>query len=380
MTVQKLGLYIHIPFCRRKCFYCDFPSVAGQTSLYEAYCRALIREITDQGARFASWTVDTVFFGGGTPTVLTAPLLIGLCRAIQQSFCLADNVEWTLEANPGTVDEAFWRELKGEGVNRISFGVQSFDDALLRRLGRIHSAQEANESIRQAAAAGFDQINLDLITGLPAQTAETFISSVKTAVKLPVCHLSVYGLTIEPGTVFAKEAAAGKLILPEEAELDRMDDFLRDYLPKEEFIRYEISNYAREGYQCRHNLKYWHYEPYLGLGAAACTFIDGERRSSEPEPAEYIRKINAGISPVVFCERPDEATAKAEMVFLALRTMPGLKFSAYHRRFAGDFFRDYQVTVDQLMKQGLVETTATSIRLTERGKKFGNQVFCAFLP
>lgn len=380
MTDTKIGIYVHIPFCRQKCFYCDFPSSAGQEELFESYTRALVREIINQGVHFSRFSVDTVFIGGGTPTVLPIALLVDVCCAIKQSFQLAENYEWTVEANPGTVDAASLTALRQCGVNRMSFGVQSFDDKLLGELGRIHTASQAVGSVKQAAAVGFANISLDLMTGLPNQTFKQVTATINTALALPICHLSVYALKVEDGTVFAETKQAGRLLLPDEAVDAAVDDYVMASLPAQGFSRYEISNYAQAGYVCRHNLKYWRYQPYLGLGAAAYSFFTGRRQANIRDVKTYISAITTGRSVVAVVEPLTAEIQRSEMIFLALRTTDGLLFSDYNERFHRDFLRDYENIVTKLSKQSLIDWNKQGIKLTDIGMKFGNVVFCEFLP
>jgi oxygen-independent coproporphyrinogen III oxidase len=380
MTVKKLGLYVHIPFCQQKCFYCDFPSFAGQEAFYASYTRALVREIVDQGACHSAETVDTLFIGGGTPTVLPLPFLTEICQAIGQSFLLADDIEWTIEANPGTVDAEELYQLRKLGINRLSFGVQSFDEGLLRRLGRIHTAQTAIRSVEQAQAAGFSNLSIDLMTGLPGQTLGQLEHTLEQAAKLPLRHLSVYALKVEEGTAFAVDEQAGHLHLPDEALDAAMDDFVVKFLSKQGFYRYEISNYAQKGFACRHNLKYWHYQPYVGLGAAAHSCLNGRRQANTSDIAAYIAAMTKGQSAVIFSETLGGAEARGEMIFLALRTTAGLLFRDYAKQFNRNFLQDYENILVNLRQQGLICQNKQGISLTNLGMKFGNVVFRTFLP
>ncbi len=380
MINNKLGIYVHIPFCRQKCFYCDFPSVAGQENRYADYARALVREIADQGASHSDSTVDTVFIGGGTPTVLPLPLLLDVCRAVSQSFRLTADYEWTVEANPGTVDAASLHQLRTAGVNRLSFGVQSFDDQLLGALGRIHTAGQAVCSVQQAQTAGFSNISIDLMTNLPGQTLSQFTHTLQQAVSLPINHLSVYELKVEDGTAFAAAEQAGTLLLPDETTAALLDDLVATFLPARGFFRYEISNYAKDGYVCRHNLKYWRYESYLGLGAAAHSFLDGERRANTCDIPAYIEAITQGRPAVDFAETLAQDEARGEMIFLALRTTRGLLFADYARQFQRDFQEDYQDILIKLQQQSLISSHKRGICLSDLGMKYGNIVFRTFLP
>ena len=380
MKRKTLGLYVHIPFCRQKCFYCDFPSMSGQEDLFEAYTRALLAEIAGQSKNFSAYEVDTVFIGGGTPTILPADQLLAICYAIAESFSFSEGYEWTCEANPGTTKDSLLVALKDAGLNRISFGVQSFSDPLLRTIGRIHSAQDATSSVIAAAKAGFTNLSIDLMTGLPGQKLIDLQTTLAKAVQLPLSHISLYSLKIEEGTVFDCWQEQGRLALPDEAEEAKFDAFAPAFLAEKGFSRYEISNYAKPSHACRHNLKYWHYEPYLGLGAAAASFFPGKRWSNETDPKRYIAAIAKGESVIAYEETLDEATAKAEFAFLALRTMRGLDINEYEAIFHTSFFADYGKVFETLANQGLLNHRQTRIFLTDQGKLLGNVVFCAFLP
>ncbi len=376
---MKLGLYIHIPFCRQKCFYCDFPSYAGMEQYEDAYIRALGKEVRARGKHYGGCEVDTVFFGGGTPSLLSAEALPAILAAVREVFRVADDAEITTEANPGTVtlDKLIgWRKA---GVNRISFGVQAFQDKLLRTIGRIHTADDAEEAVRLARQAGFDNINVDLIYGLPGQTVDDFAYGLARASELGIEHLSVYGLSVEEGTVLARFLDEGRMALPTEDEDAAMYDRIEDYLAQKGYARYEISNYAKDGHVCRHNLKYWQSEDYLGLGAAAHSFLGGKRRTNERGVEEYIRRMTEEGTAVVSLEEESAEELRGDYIFLALRTAAGLDREDFRKRFGEEFLSIYKETIEELMRDGLIEVTASHIRLTKRGMKYGNQVFCRFV-
>ncbi len=376
---MSLGLYIHIPFCIRKCLYCDFPSVAGAEELFAAYTAALCREIAGRGGLLSSAAVDSVYVGGGTPTALPAELLAALGRCLREYAAVAEDAEFTVEANPGTLDAARLAALRAMGANRISLGVQAFDDTVLATAGRIHTAAEAADAVAAVRAAGFARVSVDLMYGLPGQTPAGFRAGLERAVALPVEHLSVYGLKVEEGTPFARLAAEGRLALDEEAE-EAMYDEAVAFLPAHGFARYEISNYARPGAECRHNLKYWRYEPYVGVGAAAHSFLHGERSANTADVGDYIARVMAGESPTASVERPPPAVAMAEYTFLALRTAAGVSYADFAVRFGVKFTDLYGEVVGKMSQQGLVAAGEDGIRLTTRGQKYGNVVFAAFLP
>lgn len=375
---MSLGLYIHIPFCRQKCLYCDFPSVAGREELYDAYITALGRELAGWGGVLSA--VDTVYIGGGTPTALPAGMLSRLGGFLRTSVPIEAVGEFTVEANPGTLTTEKLAALRAIGVNRLSLGVQAFDDKVLAAAGRIHSAAEAFAAIETAAAAGFTNLSIDLMYGLPGQSLDSFRAGLRQAVDLPINHLSVYGLKVEENTPFARWQARGELILPDEDEEEAMYELAASLLPDRGFVRYEISNYARAGAVCRHNLKYWRYQPYIGLGAAAHSFWQGERLANTADVDEYIRLIASGASPLNSRERPDRLTAMAEYAFLVLRTKVGLDYADFAACFGESFEERYKETVADLAGRGLLTAGADGIRLTAVGMKYGNVVFASFLP
>ena len=377
---MKIGLYIHIPFCKKKCLYCDFPSHANLSHLYQPYVAALCREISDLGGVLSGNIVDTIFIGGGTPTILSTKHLRQILQQVHTSFLIDKNAEISIEANPGTIDLEKMLMLRAVGVNRISFGVQTFNDPLLVAIGRIHSAAQGVEAIKMAKEAGFVNINIDLMSGLPGQTTQQFSDSVLQAVELDVTHVSAYGLKVEEGTPFARMQQQGCLILPNEDIDEAMYDLTTRLLPQKGFTRYEISNYAKQGYECRHNLKYWQFQPYIGVGAAAHSFWQGERLANMNNVGAYIGTVEQGLLPVEVREKLENSTAMPEYIFLALRTVQGMSVQEFNYYFNTDFFTHYGDTVAMLTGKGLLVATENKIFLTEMGMKFGNVAFCAFLP
>lgn len=377
---MKLGVYVHIPFCKQKCLYCDFPSYTGLDHLYQEYTTALCREIAGQGGVLSGNIVDTIYIGGGTPTILPGELLAKIVNCLQSNFKIEPTAEISIEANPGTVDREKLLVLKKSGINRISFGIQTFSARLLPVIGRIHSTDEAVQAVKIAQSIGLNNINIDLMYGLPGQNIEMLQESIIQAAGLDVAHVSVYGLKVEPGTPFAKLMDDGELALPQEETEETMYDLVNQLLPQHNFMRYEISNYAKEGKECRHNLKYWRYQPYVGVGAAAHSFIAGQRLANTANVADYMRLAAVGKTAAVFREKPDTATSRAEFAFLALRTVNGLIFEEFNAYFQQDFMKYYGKVVDKLVKQQLISLQTDGIYLTPTGMKYGNIVFAAFLP
>ena len=374
------GVYLHIPFCRKKCAYCDFPSQAGQEAQMAAYAAALCKELQEKGPSLASrGAAATVYVGGGTPTALPLPLLSRILLTLRQALPISLGAEMTVEVNPGTVDLEALTALYALGVTRISVGAQSFSDRLLARIGRIHTAQEIRDTVRWARAAGFTDVSLDLMYGLPGQTLEDVRRSVGTAMDLAPTHISVYGLTVEAGTPFAAEEAAGTLELPAEDETEAMYDYLTDILPRYGFARYEIANFARPGFMSRHNFAYWMDVPYAGFGAAAHSYWDGRRTANEADIARYIAFVARGQSPAQEEEPPTRKHRMEEFCFLALRTAAGIRRAQFAATFGCPIECVYGAVIEKLAAQGLLEVSEAYLRLTERGMKFGNVAFRAFL-
>ena len=377
--MSMLGLYVHIPFCRQKCAYCDFPSQTGSGLLQKQYIEALCEEIAWQGSRLGKIPVDTVFFGGGTPTVVGAEALVRLLQELRRWFLVLPEAEISLEANPGTVSAEDLKQLRTAGFNRLSLGVQSFDDEVLQNCGRIHDGTAAMAVLEAARQAGFDNCNVDLMTGLPGQTLPLLQQSVRQAAELSVEHLSIYALKIEEGTLFASLEEAGVLALPEEDEVAAMDNWLDSWLPAHGYRRYEISNYAQKKRACQHNLRYWRFRPYLGLGAAAHSFMEGRRWEGCFPLQRYL-----SLSPQQRWERGMQnvltpAQQQEEFCFLALRTEGGISHRHFKATFGVDLWQRYSRVLEQLLAEGLVENQSGRTYLTPLGMRFGNRAFAAFL-
>ena len=423
---RRWGLYVHLPFCRQKCFYCDFPSYAGKESRMAAYVEALLGELAREGAPLrAAWGPPrTVYLGGGTPTALPPALMERLLTGLREFLAAgggpraeaarqdvsavraaaaagqaaapgarggaassdrardaaaSDALEFTCECNPGTVDAAYLSLLRAGGVNRLSFGVQTFDDALLRRIGRIHTAAEACVAVRQARATGFRNLSLDLMYGLPGQTRAGLEASVRQALALAPQHISIYGLQVEEGTAFARAQAAGRLALPSDEESEAMYDYMTTALPAAGYARYEISNFARPGFESRHNLGYWQDVPYLGVGAAAHSYLDGQRYENPRGIEEYLAALRESGRARREEEPLTRATSMEEFAFLALRTARGIDRARFAARFGCELASVYADAIARMCARGFLEEDAQGVRLTPLGMKYGNWVFEAFL-
>ena len=376
---MQWGVYIHIPFCRQKCFYCDFPSWAGREKYMEAYIGALCREIRQQGSLYVrqwGWP-STIYIGGGTPSVLPEELLEQMLQQARDIF--GHVAEFTMECNPGTVDAAKLTLLHRYGVNRLSFGVQSFDDRLLRAIGRIHTAAQAAEAIALARASGFTNVSLDLMYGLPGQSLADLQASVAQALSLQPEHISIYGLQLEEGTAFAKMQELGKLHLPGDELTEQMYDYMTQELPAHGYVRYEISNFARHGFASRHNLSYWQEVPYRGLGAAAHSYLEHQRWQNAADIAAYIAQVEAGASPRTMEEAATREIAMEEFAFLALRTATGISRARFQQRFGVCLDSIYGAVIGELVRQGALVSEGDCVHLTARGAKYGNLVFEKFL-
>jgi len=381
---QSLAVYVHIPYCARKCAYCDFNSYDrfGEPQV-ERLIRALRREMALAARRpeVTGRPVTSVFFGGGTPTVLNGEQLADLLTTLTSLFPLAPGAEVTSEANPGTVDEAKLAAMRQAGFNRLSLGAQARQDHLLERLGRIHRAPEVEESVRAARRSGFDNLNLDLMYGLPGQTLADWRDTLDWAVSLGPEHISAYSLIIEPGTPFGALHERGLLTLPGEDLEAAMDEMVLETLPKSGLEAYEVSNFARTGHRCRHNLVYWHNEEYLGLGPGAFGFLGGERSWNLRRPQDYeAALLEQDRLPVEDRERPDPATSMGETVMLGLRLTEGLELERFRRRFGRSLQEVYSEPLQRLVGLGLLERGPGHVRLTRRGRQVGNRVFAEFLP
>ena len=384
---KKFGLYIHIPFCRQKCFYCDFPSFAGREKKIDRYLQALEQEFALLRQRVHSkdnvkdternFVPRTIYIGGGTPTALNAHQLEKLLEIVQKYVAVAE--EFTVEMNPGTVDREKLLLLQQAGVNRLSVGVQSFDDNCLQKIGRIHTAQEAVNTIELAHNLGFDNISLDLIYGLPQQDREILTQSVERALTLPVQHISIYGLQLEEGTAFQRMADMGKLQLPTDELVEALYDYIVEKLPEAGYQRYEISNYAMPGYESKHNLSYWQDVDYLGLGSGAHSYWQGTRYENPRGIDDYISVLEAGRLPATLEEQVDRQAHMEEYCFLGLRTAAGIDKNLFQQKFGVDLFTIYGRTIEKLVAQDLLQHTARGIALTTLGMKYGNQVFGEFL-
>jgi oxygen-independent coproporphyrinogen-3 oxidase len=383
--VTPFSLYLHIPYCDSKCPYCDFNSYAVKRWPERDYVAALVAELRTAAAQpiWRDQTIQTIFFGGGTPSLFAPESIAALLDAARSLWRFADaNIEITLEANPGTVDGAKLRRLRAAGINRISFGVQSFHPDHLAKLGRIHSAAQAIEAIAAARDGGFANLNLDLIFGVPGQTLEEWSADLDTAVALQPEHISAYGLTYEEGTAFYAQQRSGRLRpIAEEIEV-AMFTRTRTVLAAAGYAAYEISNFAQPGRACAHNLNYWRAGAYLGVGAGAHSFsavpVPGCRWGNEKSPPRYIERARREGHARVSEERLTDVQARGEFVFLGLRCSDGVAAAAFRRRFGIEFPQAF-AHAEVYVREGLLELVDAHWRLTPRGLLLADSVFASFL-
>ena len=375
MTPKTLGIYIHIPFCVKKCAYCDFASFSGLLAQRERYVSAVCREIRTQAAFFGRRAVHTVFLGGGTPTLLDGAQVKRLLNTLRECFDLMPGAEITMEGNPGTLTMENLCAYRAAGVNRLSLGVQSMDDALLRAIGRIHTAKEAEQAVRMARDAGFENVNLDLMFGLPGQRAEQWADTLSRAMALSPEHLSCYSLILEEGTRLYEDVEAGTSApLPDEEEMERMDALTGSMTAQAGYAQYEVSNYAKPGRACRHNIVYWECQPYLGVGLGAHSDMDGRRFYNPQSWESYLQMAQSdALSRGTECADTQEARM-FERMMMGLRQVRGVDA----RRFEADFGLSaasvWPQTIAEMTQRGLMTCNIERIRLTERGMQVMNGV------
>lgn len=373
------GLYIHIPFCEQKCAYCDFLSFPGyqeknKARYIEALCKEMRLRLTDV------WQMpDTIFIGGGTPTALSAAQLKMLLDTLEQCVDLSVVKEFTVEANPGTVDDEKLSVLLAGGVNRLSFGVQSFDDVLLKRIGRIHTANEAEKAFCLARRAGFRNINLDLMYGLPGQTEVQWRHTVERAISLEPEHLSLYQLIPEPSTLLVRQMEAGVVPPVDEDGAAEWFEMQRDWLKVAGYHQYEISNYAREGYDSKHNQLYWNLDNYLGLGLGATGWMRPVRRSNTSSFQDYLSALEAGCCPSVDEEQLARDEQMSESVFMALRMNRGLGRARFQSLYGVDVAAVFNEAICEGIDKGWLVLDKETLYLTNDGRRMGNWVFELFL-
>lgn len=376
-----MNLYIHLPFCRKKCHYCDFISYPGVSApRVRRYLQALAWEMELVAAAFGPGKAVTLYLGGGTPTYLSDRELVELIAQVRSIFGIEDKIaEITLEANPGTVTLRKLKAVRTAAVNRLSLGAQCFSDKMLAAMGRVHKVKEIYQAFDWAREAGFENISLDLIYGLPGQSLADWEDTLNQALALGPEHLSTYSLELAPETVWGRRWEAGKLHPAAEEEELAMYQRAREKLKAAGYEHYEISNFARPGFECRHNLVYWENRPYLGLGAGAASYWEGSRWKNHTSLEVYCEAVEKGDLPMAEREILSRRQQMAETIFLGLRLLRGLSLKEFKNRFGEDLVEVYKEEVERLTAWGLVEIRGNYLCLTEKGLPLANEVFVAFM-
>lgn len=383
---MSAGVYLHIPFCKSRCSYCDFATdVYRESGAVERYVEALCCEIRSEtpasaGGQFVNGgsDIDTIYFGGGTPSLLTAGQVERILGSVRSTFDVAADAEVTMEMNPATVTPeslAAYREL---GIKRASFGLQTFNDRDLKLLARGHDAQDARNTYGMLREAGFDNISFDLIAGLPGQKMDDWEHNLDEAIGLSPEHISLYLLEIHEGTPLAEQVRSGRRPLPDEALAAEMYELMIDRLAAAGYEQYEISNFARPGFESRHNTKYWRMDPVFGFGVSAHSFDGSRRYANERDTATYVAMIHGGSARLSDSELSEKQLA-GEFAFLNLRLSKGLDTNEYRRRFGRDLVEEHGGELERFAEAGLVTVSDGTIRLTRKGMLYSNEVFSLFV-
>ena len=381
---QKLELYIHIPFCKKKCAYCDFLSAPATDFIKEQYVQSLLLEIEEKAPFYQAYEVPTIFIGGGTPSILRAGFLCDIMETVQRLFHVQKDAEITIECNPKTLSPEKLMFYKKAGINRISLGLQSTEDVELKELGRIHTYEDFLESYDMVRKAGFSNVNIDLMSALPYQTLQSYEKTLKRVLALRPEHISAYSLIIEEGTPFYERYEADEVLreqgkkpklLPDEETERQMYEITKDLLQAQGYFRYEISNYAKKGYECKHNIGYWTRENYLGLGLGSASMVTETRFSNTRELEKYLSDCYAPES----MEKLTKNESMEEFMFLGLRLTKGISQAEFYHQFGFSIETIYGTVLAQLQEDGLLAKNDGRIFLTERGLDVSNYVMAQFL-
>ncbi|EIF5082457.1 oxygen-independent coproporphyrinogen III oxidase [Clostridium perfringens] len=376
--MDKISLYIHIPFCAQKCLYCDFPSFARKDHLRKAYIEALNKEIISLREKHNNLEINTIFIGGGTPSVLEADELECLLKEVAK-LNMSKDIEYSMECNPGNLTEEKLEVMKKYGVNRISMGLQAKQDNLLKGLGRIHNYKTFKENFLLAKKVGFNNINVDLMFGLPNQRLNEWEETLREIISLEPAHISAYSLIIEEGTAFYNLYENDKLKLPTEEEERKMYHLTKKILEENGFNQYEISNYAKEGKECRHNLAYWNMDNWIGVGSAAASYINGKRIKNISSVEEYINSINEKGEAVEEIINNSKNDNMEEFMFMGLRKINGIDENEFKNRFSMNINDVYGEILNKYIGEGLLIRESGRIFLSEKGIEISNIIMADFL-
>lgn len=378
--MKPAGIYIHIPFCRSRCSYCDFATGLYESALAERYVAGVVSEIASWREVDQPETVDTIYFGGGTPSLLSPTQLDALLKGVRKRFEVSATAEVTMEMNPGTVTRESLAAFRELGINRASFGAQTFDDRELARLGRSHSVADTRHTFSLLREAGFDNVSFDLIAGLPGQTLEQWERNLGEAFALRPEHLSFYLLEVHEGTPLATHIRTGLQPLPDEDLAAEMYRLMLERAAEAGYEHYEISNLCLPGFESRHNTKYWTAAPYYGFGCSAHSFDGGSRRwANERDLGKYVAMVERNASPLVEDRRLTEADRRAEAVFLGMRMMAGVRTGEFKDLFGVDLRAAHADDLENFQQAGLIEFDGDLLKLTRAGALLSNEVFAAFV-
>lgn len=374
-----IGLYIHIPFCVSKCKYCDFNSHKINLEEKVKYLEDLKEEMKLYKKEIGDNEIDTVFIGGGTPSILTKEEIKLLFDNIKSNFKLKNNAEITMECNPGTLTVNKLKVMKECGVNRLSIGLQAVQNNHLKYIGRIHTYEEFEENYNQAKNVGFENINIDLMYALPNQKKEDWMESLEKVVKLNPTHISAYSLILEEGTELFNMYERNEFkLLDEDADIE-MYEYTINYLKMHGYNQYEISNYAKEGFECKHNILYWKCENYLGLGVSASGYLNNTRYNNISDLDEYNKLIHSGKKPIEWQEKLSIKDEIEESIFLGLRMNEGIKFKMFHEKYDFNFEEEYKNEINKLKNMNLIEIRDGVLKLTQKGREISNSIFVEFM-
>ena len=372
--MKELGIYIHIPFCKKKCEYCDFISYSNKNNFIEQYIENLKKEIIKNSKKAKEYTVTTIYIGGGTPSYINSSFIVQIIEVIKENYNVEKNAEITIEVNPGTVTIDKLEDYKKAGINRLSIGLQETNNSLLKLIGRIHTYEDFLETFKLARKVGFDNINVDLMIGLPEQTIANVASSLNKIIDLNPEHISVYSLIVEEGTAIEKKINNGELKLPEE-EKERQEYWkVKEKLEETGYKHYEISNFAKKGYESKHNLNCWYQKEYLGFGTAAHSYFKNTRYSNVENLEEYIKGKE-----YIIHETQNEEDKQKEYMLLGLRKIEGVKISEFKNKFQNNPIIIYKKELNKLVEEDLLEVDLDNIRLTKKGIDLANIVWEEFV-
>ena len=390
MEEKEIGLYIHIPFCKQKCYYCDFTSYANKEELVERYIKCLKKEIlqyanenkimSEHGLE-ERYVIKTIYIGGGTPSAIDEVYIINVLDTIKDNFKMRDNVEITIEVNPGTVNKDKLESYRECGINRLSIGLQAVQDDILKCIGRIHTYKDFENTYEYAREVGFDNINVDLMINLPNQTLDDVKESVKTILSLKPEHISVYSLILEPNTKMYELINSKTLTIASDETERQMYWYVKDTLEKHKYNQYEISNFTKSGFESKHNMDCWNQKEYIGVGASASSFMENKRYSNISELEKYIENIEKGTpnKNLVLEEFLDEESKMDEFMMLGLRKIDGVDIKEFERIFQINPIVKYCKKLDKLNREGLIEIDENNIKLSNKGIDLANLVWEEFV-